>query len=118
MALSGKYVGTLNLGDERDFYSGLSKAVGYPQPNLRPAMEREHVRMLDSDIEFTTSNYEITTPSKIEWYFVVDPEEGRKVLRRSKAVTRDVIKFKCVTITDDQFQAAAPRAPSTIRLAT
>ena len=74
MALSGKYVGTLNLGDERDFYSGLSKAVGYPQPNLRPAMEREHVRMLDSDIEFTTSNYEITTTSAIEWKFSASPE--------------------------------------------
>ena len=79
--MSAKYAGTLRFGKEKDFYAGLNAAVGQPQPKLMLAMQREHIESLDSEVDFTTSNYQIRTCSKIEWYFVVDPVAGEKYCR-------------------------------------
>ena len=37
-------------------------------------MEAEHINRSDSDRKFTTSNYELTTTSSIEWKFSAVPE--------------------------------------------
>lgn len=85
-ALSGKFAAenafTLHYGKLDMFYSGLEGRLGRPQPNLYVAMEDEHTRSIDSRDEFTTSNYGVETTSQIEWWFVVDPVEGRRALRR------------------------------------
>jgi hypothetical protein len=39
-------------------------------------MEQDHCDSADSDIDFSTSNYQLTTISRIEWRFVVSPEMG------------------------------------------
>ena len=64
-------------GNLEDFASGLDRAVGLPNPKLSDTMEREHCNMHDSDTDFTTSNYTIRTASRIEWWFVVDPRQGK-----------------------------------------
>ena len=38
-------------------------------------MIREHIEEKDSNIEFTTTNYGITTTSRIEWAFVASQNE-------------------------------------------
>ena len=82
--LSGKFAAenafTLHYGKIDMFYSGLEGRIGRPQPNLYVAMEDEHRRSIDSRDEFTTSNYGVKTTSQIEWWFVIDPAEGRRVL--------------------------------------
>eukprot|EP00854_Cymbomonas_tetramitiformis_P010776 gene10776-12745_t len=57
------------------FFGGLVKVLGTPNvvPNLEENMRREHVSCADSTEEFKTSNYGITTTSKVEWEFVVSP---------------------------------------------
>lgn len=41
--------------------------IGAPEPELKPAMEREHCDALDSLNPYETGNYHITTTSEIEW---------------------------------------------------
>jgi hypothetical protein len=65
------------------FFEGLQGRVGQPSPNLRLAMRTEHCSSTDSDIEFTTRNYGITTTPKIEWHAVLDPVDGLAQLKRT-----------------------------------
>lgn len=41
------------------------------------AMEAEHCDRVDSLIDFNASNYDTTTTSRTEWWFVNDPTEQR-----------------------------------------
>ena len=78
---TGKFGGeietfTLHYESLDSYFLGLDAYVGLPNPNLLVAMEREHCFAPDSEYEFTTPNYGITTKSLIEWWFVFDPEKG------------------------------------------
>ena len=50
-------------------------------------MEREHCHSTDSSQLFHTSNYGLDTRSDIEFYFVVDPDAGRKLAKREGMAT-------------------------------
>ena len=74
--LHGKFVQegaafTMKYGDLSTFFGGLEAKIGPPRPNVREAMTDEHVRSSDSQDEFTTGNYGVTTTPEIEWSFVV-----------------------------------------------
>lgn len=60
-----------------DFFGGLEKRIGAPDPNVEEAVEKEHVDAADSQIEFTTSNYKVTTTPKIEYEFITQPEPSQ-----------------------------------------
>ena len=64
---------TLSYGGLDTFFGGLEGLLGPPSPQLTTAMLREHCHSEDSAVEFTTSNYGITTTSQIEYHFVFDP---------------------------------------------
>ena len=67
---------TLRFGELSAFFGGLEKKIGSPDPNVRDAMEREHTMAADSNKDFTTPNYEVTTKPEIEWSFVVEPTQN------------------------------------------
>ena len=67
---------TLNFGSLDTFFSGLEGLLGAPSPDLRKAMSREHCQSLDSQMNFVTPFYAITTCSETEWWYVADPMHG------------------------------------------
>eukprot|EP00854_Cymbomonas_tetramitiformis_P008462 gene8462-10056_t len=69
---------TYSYSDLATFFGGLVKILGNPNvvPSLEENMRREHVVCTDSNVEFTTGNYNITTTPKLEWEFVVSPLPG------------------------------------------
>ena len=68
------------------FFAGLEGKLGPPNPRLREAMEREHVRSADSADDFETTNYWVRTTSRLEWWYVVDPK-GENARRESQDFT-------------------------------
>ena len=78
--LHGKFVQegksfTMKYGDLSTFFAGLEGKIGAPEPQVRSAMEREHTSSADSDVEFTPTNYLVTTTPRKEWTFTVEPEK-------------------------------------------
>jgi WD40 repeat protein len=69
-------------GTIADFHQGLTGRVGMPHLNFKNAMRQEHCERSGCEIEFTTSNYNITTCPKMEWHYVVEntacPDMGHK----------------------------------------
>ena len=66
----------LEFGTLKHFFGGLESAGGSPSPRVREGMAAEHTGRDDADVEFCVDNYNITTTSRIEWYFVADPGGG------------------------------------------
>ena len=54
------------------FFSGLEGVVGRPDPKVMEGMATEHLRGVDADAEFVTSNYGVSTTTRTEWLFVTD----------------------------------------------
>lgn len=73
---------TMSYGGIDTFFGGLEKLLGPPSPQLATAVMREHCSAADSDVEFTTANYGVTTTSRVEFFFVVDPENGLELTGR------------------------------------
>ena len=65
----------LSYGSLETFFGGLEGIIGSPNPNVQEAMEKEHTQRDDSDNKFTTSNYDLTTSSRMEWAFVYTPDQ-------------------------------------------
>ena len=65
------------------FYQGMQGIVGALHQRVAEQMKREHCGMADSDVPFTTGNYDMTTTSRTEYWFVVDPERGWPSCRSS-----------------------------------
>ena len=61
---------TLEFRSLEDFFEGLEGQVGKPDPLIGKAMATEHTARADSEREFTTDNYGITTRPRVEWEFV------------------------------------------------
>lgn len=76
--LQAKFVedgaGMLSYGGLNTFYGGLEGKIGAPNPRVMVAMAAEHEEAADSHEKVTTSNYELTTTSAIEWAFVATPD--------------------------------------------
>ena len=51
----------LTYGSMLDFNEGLEGRIGSPEKNFFEAMGREHTNSVDSTVDFTSSNYFITT---------------------------------------------------------
>ena len=66
--------------DNELFWQGLNRVVGKGcdgiEESVFDVMKREHCESVDSDSNFEASNHQITTTSKIEWWFVADPANG------------------------------------------
>ena len=78
--LHGKFVqesklSPMKYGDLSTFFAGLEGKIGAPEPQVRSAMECEHTSSADSDVEFTPTNYLVTTTPRKEWTFTVEPEK-------------------------------------------
>ena len=67
---------TLQFGSLNTFFGGLEAKIGPPNRNIGQAMERDHIHSEDSNDEFTTSNYMMTTTPQIEWWFVAAPDRA------------------------------------------
>jgi hypothetical protein len=66
----------MQYGDLSTFFGGLEAKIGAPDPKVREAMENEHTKAPDSQDEFTSGNYGITTTPHTEWLFITEP--GKK----------------------------------------
>ena len=64
----------LSYGGIDSFFGGLVAKIGPANAKVSDAMVSEHTQCEDSRIEFTTSNYQLTTTSEIEWSFVTEPD--------------------------------------------
>jgi hypothetical protein len=73
-ALDGAFVGQFATLD--DFYKGPEELIGTPNPKIMQGMQAEHCLRGNSQREFTTGNYNVTTTPAIEWEFVMEPKEG------------------------------------------
>ena len=92
--IQNKFAGStaLSFGGLDAYFAGLEGVAGTPAPKVFEGMEAEHLRGEESEEEFATANYGITTTSEIEWRFVVSdaaeltwPEESvAKLADRSK----------------------------------
>ena len=66
--------GMLEYANLNMFFGGLEALVGSPSPKVKEVMEQEHTASIDSEREFTTSNYGMCTTSAVEWVFVASPD--------------------------------------------
>ena len=58
--------------------------MGVPHINLPQGMFDEHCDSVDSDLEFVATNYGTHTTSKMEYYFVADPNNGLDILQAAR----------------------------------
>ena len=80
----------LAFSDLSDFFGGLENLVGSPNPEIETGLKDEHLMKADSIRHFSTSNYNMTTSSLVEWWFVADPTSLEMGTGRT-----DASKFKC-----------------------
>ena len=61
----------------KEFSVGMTDSFlsGHPHLEFRDAMYKEHCTKLGAEIEFTTSNYGITTCARKEWQYAVEKVE-------------------------------------------
>jgi len=71
---------TMQYGSDSSFFRGLEMVIGPPKPKLLDAMLREHCGESDSAVPFIARNFGTRTQSRIEWWFVYDPEHGLDIL--------------------------------------
>ena len=67
----------LSCGDMRDFKASITGRVGEPRPDVFQGMMEEHKQRADSDAQFETGNYKITTSPQAEWDLVDAAAQGR-----------------------------------------
>jgi hypothetical protein len=60
--------------------------TGAPHLEFEGAMEAEHCSKAGCDVEFTTSNYSITTTPQREWRFVVNMDTAGADMRHDRRV--------------------------------
>ena len=76
LAASGDY-NVLGHGPIEDFHRGLEPVLGPSKKLLFEAMEKEHCESVDSDVSFVAGNTGVSTTSRIEWNFVVNPSQKK-----------------------------------------
>ncbi|CAK0862588.1 unnamed protein product [Prorocentrum cordatum] len=60
-----------DFGTKTDFFSGLEERIGSPSADIPRAMVDDHCSRCDSQTEWETGNYGITTTSQVEWLLVL-----------------------------------------------
>ena len=68
---SNKFAFPIKGGTLKDFNDGIVMRVGAPNPKVEDGMENEHVKSADSNQEFTTGNYSITTTPAKEYALAI-----------------------------------------------
>lgn len=81
--LHGKFVQDtqnfeLAFGQLSAFFGGLEAHIGAPSARVFEAMEAEHCKRDDSNKEWRTGNYFVSTTPLIEWHYVVHTDRGPK----------------------------------------
>ncbi len=71
-----KFSGELKGGPLDDFYEGVTGVCGEPDADIEKGMREEHTMLPGSDIEFSTSNYGLTTTPSKEWALVLEGGSG------------------------------------------
>ena len=61
-----KYQGVYHGGTQDDFYDGVGRITGDPDPKIEEGMRQEHTSM-DAKFAFTTNNFGVTTCPKVEF---------------------------------------------------
>ena len=80
--MCGKYVETLDAinalqeGGITTFDERIETLIGPPHARVLETMLQEHCESADASVPFTAAAYMLTTTSKIEWWYVVDPIDG------------------------------------------
>jgi len=78
----GKYVellgddGVLQPGASSSYETRLEHLLGPPHNRVLETMLVEHCEGADAAVHFVAATYKMTTTSRIEWWFVVDPVQG------------------------------------------
>jgi hypothetical protein len=72
----GKFTGELRGGTLENFYEGVTGVCGEPDADLEEGMRREHTECPDSNVEFSTPNYFLTTTPATEWKLVLEGGSG------------------------------------------
>ena len=68
--------GILSFGGLDTFFGGLERKIGAPDPKVGKAMKMEHTDCDDSEAEYTTPNFVVTTTSSKEYLFVTKPTQA------------------------------------------
>ena len=82
-----KFSGELKGGPLDDFYKGVTGVCGEPDADIEKGMREEHTERNDSNLEFSTSNYGITTTPSREWLLVSGGGSGCEDARPASVVT-------------------------------
>ena len=90
----------MQYGGLSTFFGGLEAKIGAPNPKVRETMESEHTKAPDSQGEFTSGNYGITTTPQTEWWFIAEPgKEGIawpvEEKLRATAESQDICASRC-----------------------
>jgi len=71
-----KFRGELKGGKLDDFHRGVTGVCGEPDADIEKGMCEEHTERPDSHVEFSTSNYGLTTTPSKEWALVLEGGSG------------------------------------------
>ena len=71
-----KFGAVLKGGDIQQFDEGISTIVGEPNPGLEEGVRLEHMESKDSDEEFSTGNYGLTTTPSKEYNLAMGGGQG------------------------------------------
>jgi hypothetical protein len=84
-----KYKAVFEGGTQDDFYDGVRRVTGDPDPDLEEGMRTEHMCM-DAKFAFSTNNYGVTTNPKLEYEAVVEMlMKGGAGFQKGEALTLD-----------------------------
>ena len=84
-----KYKAVFKGGTQDDFYDGVRRMTGDPDPDLEEGMRQEHMCM-DAKFAFSTNNYGVTTNPKLEYEAVVEMlMKGGAGFEKGEALTLD-----------------------------
>ena len=73
-------------------------STGYPHPQIEKGMEDEHCEeSFGCNVEFTTSNYGITTTPKREYEIACDPEKCQEDHKMDKERTKSIRNVKKIS---------------------
>jgi hypothetical protein len=71
-----KFTGELRGGTLENFNEGATGVCGEPDADIEKGMLEEHTLLPGSDVEFSTSNYGLTTTPSKEWALVLEGGSG------------------------------------------
>eukprot|EP00965_Chrysotila_dentata_P016243 537422-Pleurochrysis_carterae.AAC.1 len=98
----------LTFGDLTVFNQGLQGRIGHPSRNVAKAMKIDHCASFDSYVAFTTTNYDVTSIPKIEWFCVDDQQEGMRMLNEDEDVPEE-LRMRDGTMHTSRFPGSAKR---------